>query len=266
LIEKVRPFVEKLFSQSDLNRLPEKFGGERIFATPLLGVARGDDPIFLKYREVVHPEHLTPAEMWIKNGLSDAGNPAVRIRTLSIIFPYEKRIRDENRESTEMPAQIYCVGRNFANAFIKEVLSKTVNFFQEMGYSAMAGVLSSAFQIRATNLERIASTWSERHIAFAAGLGTFSLHEGLITEAGCNIRVGSVITDAPLEVTPRRGDDPFANCLFLAGGKCKKCADRCPGKAISENGHDKIKCYSYGRVVEKEMNKNLGSILKPHPR
>jgi len=47
--------------------------------------------------------------------------------------------------------------------------------------------------------------------AFAAGLGTFSLHEAFISEAGCNIRLASVITDAPLEITPRKGDEPFSS-------------------------------------------------------
>ncbi len=107
------------------------------------------------------------------------------------------------------------------------------------------------------------SVWSERHIAFAGGLGTFSLHEGLITEAGCNVRFGSVVTDAPMDATGRMSDEPYANCLHYTTGECRDCARRCPGDAIDEGGHDKIKCREYGQIVAKEMTERLRSFLKP---
>ena len=37
-------------------------------------------------------------------------------------------------------------------------------------------------------------------------------------------------------------------------------------EAITEKGHDKLKCYLYGRRVEKEMSDRLGPLLKPHRR
>lgn len=263
----VREFVEELFASDVLNRLPESYGGGPIFDTPTMGVARGGDPIFLKFKEVVGPEHLSPAEMWVQSGLPDDTDLASRLRILSIVFPYVSRIREEGKEAKEMPAEIYSIGRNFANPFMNDVLRETIKFFQGLGYRAVAGMLSPAFQIFVDDQRtHIYSVWSERHIAFAADLGTFSLHEGLITEVGCNIRLASVITEAPLEVTPRRSDEPYANCLFFTKGECKKCADRCPGEAISEEGHDKIKCYLYGQVVAKEMTERLGPLLKPHYR
>jgi epoxyqueuosine reductase QueG len=116
------------------------------------------------------------------------------------------------------------------------------------------------------NPVQIYSVWSERHMAFAAGLGTFSLHEGFISQVGCNIRVTSVLTDAPLSVTARKSDDPYANCLFYTTGKCKKCAARCPADAISEQGHDKVKCYLQLKEIEGQMTGRVKSILKPHLR
>ena len=56
-------FLENIFGDSELNRLPEKFGGGRIFSSPLIGVATGNDPIFLKFKEVVGLEHFTPLGM-----------------------------------------------------------------------------------------------------------------------------------------------------------------------------------------------------------
>lgn len=266
--EQVRRFLEELFATNELNRLPEKYGGGLIFDTPLMGVSRGDDHIFEKFKDVVAPEHLTPAEMWLASGLPNDNGLTARLRIVSIIFPYVGRIREEGKNAEGMPAEIYCVGRNYANEFMIDVLRRTVGFFEERGHRAVAGMTSPAFKLITKNDPlRVYSVWSERHMAFAAGLGTFSLHEGLITEVGCNIRVTSVITDAPLEVTRRASDDPYANCLYYAKGACRECEKRCPGDgAITEEGHNKLQCYLYGRVVEKEMGQRLQPILKPHHR
>ena len=263
----VQQFLDELFAANRLNRLPERYGGGRIFDAPAIGVAQGDDPIFTKFKEVVGPEHLTPAEMWIQSGLPEDTHLADRLRILSILFPYADRIREESKTAQKMPAEIYSVGRNFANTFMDDVLEKIVAFFQEKGFQATSGMRSSAFQVIVNEDPlSIYSTWSERHMAFAAGLGTFSLHEGFISEIGCNIRIASIITNAPLDVTPRKGDDPYANCLYYANGKCKKCAERCPGDAISEEGHDKLKCHLYGQVVAEEMTGRLKGLLKPYKR
>jgi len=264
--ENVKRFLEDLFFSNELNRLPEDYGGGCIFDTPLIGVSRGDDPVFNKFKKVIAPEHMTPAEMWTKSGFAD-GESAESLRTLSIIFPYVSRIREESKTATKMPAEIYCIARNYANAFMTDVIEKTMVFFQNQGYRAAAGVMSPGFQTLSQNkAPQFYSHWSERHMAFAAGLGTFSLHEGLITEAGCNIRIASVTTDAPLEVTPRKSDDPYANCLYYAEGTCRECEDRCPGGAIAEYGHDKVKCRQQLKIVGKEMENQLGSLLKPSVR
>lgn len=243
------------------------YGGGRIFARPLIGISSGDDSIFQTYKQVVGPEHLTPAEMWIQSGLLGDEGLAARLRVVSIVFPFTGQIRDagEANGDRELPPEIYCVARNLANPFIHSVQDETVRFLRAQGYRALPGTHSQLYQVL-TEREpfRIYSTWSERHVAFAAGLGTFSLHEGLITEVGCNVRLASVITDAPLERTPRRSDDPYANCLYLTRGTCGECMRRCPAGAITERGHDKEKCSRYARKVRDEMDKRpLKALLRP---
>jgi epoxyqueuosine reductase QueG len=250
-------------------QIPEKYGGGQVFVTPLTGVSRGDDHIFAKFKEVVAKEHLTPSEMWVQSGLPDDVNLAARLRIVSIIFPYVRQIREEGKKSDkDMPPEIYCVARNFANPFMDAVLDETVGFFQKHGFRATSGTRSGAYQILSREHPfRRYSNWSERHIAFAAGLGTFSLHEGLISEAGCNIRIASVLTDASLEVTPRKSDEPYGNCLHYANGTCGECIAKCPTGAITSNGHDKLDCHLYGKKVREEMlRRPLSSMLKPHRR
>ncbi len=265
--EQLIGFLENLFAESVLNRLPEKYGGGRIFSSPLIGVASGNDPMYLKFKEVVGPEHLTPVEMW--KACEQEGITGDQLRVLSIVFPYVAKIRNESKNFVKLrhitlPSDFYSLGRNYANEFKAYIMKQLVKYFQEKGYIAVAGVLSEAFSIIAKGT--FYSTWSERHTAFAAGLGTFSLHEGFITEVGCNVRLASVITNAPIKVSPRKSDDPFSNCLFFAKGTCKACIEKCPAGAISEEGHDKQLCYYYGRKVARKMELRLGSLLKSHVR
>ncbi|MHA1310108.1 MAG: hypothetical protein ACTSQO_04185 [Candidatus Helarchaeota archaeon] len=252
--------MKQIIENGELNRLPAEFGGDPIFSTPIIGVAVGNDLIFQKYKEVVGEKHLTPIEMWNgqKLNLLEKDN---NLRVVSIVFPYVKKIRDASISQTKLPAEIYSVGRNYANEFIADVLEKSVKYFIDLGFEAIVPILSTPYNhvIRG----KLYSNWSERHIAFAAGLGTFGLHEGLITELGCNVRFGSFITNATLEITPRKSDDPYANCLYYAKGTCKKCIERCPANAISEKGHDKIACFIYEQKVARIMNKRLRGFLKP---
>lgn len=88
----------------------------------------------------------------------------------------------------------------------------------------------------------LSCNWSERHAAFVAGLGTFGLSGGLITHRGIAHRLGSMVTDSELPVTPRQyGDDPFAWCLKFARGTCGACVRRCPAGSIGQTMDERIK-------------------------
>jgi epoxyqueuosine reductase QueG len=92
------------------------------------------------------------------------------------------------------------------------------------------------------------SNWSERHIAYVAGQGTFSLADSFITEKGAANRVGSVVIDLKLPPSPRTATTPYSNCLYYVNKRCKACIARCPAGAITEAGHDKVKCGNYQDV------------------
>jgi epoxyqueuosine reductase QueG len=96
----------------------------------------------------------------------------------------------------------------------------------------------------------LASTWSERHAAFASGLGTFGLSDGFITERGIAHRCGSVVTDVVIIPTRRIHAGHLGNCLYFHDGSCGACIKRCPVMAFSRQGHDKEKCkaYVYGEL------------------
>lgn len=269
MISKLQNFLSEFFATTELNRLHDNYGGDKYFSDPILGVCNGADPIINKFKEVIAPEHFTPLELWLAEGKSKVKPEDLRV--ISIVFPYVDKIRKEFKQNivelsrVKLPAEIYSMARNYANELKKETCRQTIKFLENEGYSAVAAMISDSFSIITKG--KFYSTWSERHYAFAAGLGTFSLSEAMITyAAGCNVRFASVVTDAPLEITPRISDDPFANCLFYANGSCRKCAENCPAGAITEEGHDKNKCYAYGQKISRKMNLNMGHLLKPHWR
>jgi epoxyqueuosine reductase QueG len=84
--------------------------------------------------------------------------------------------------------------------------------------------------------------WSERHVAYACGLGTFGLNGLMITSRGCAVYLNSIVCDLALTPTPRNKDSHTANCLYYYDGSCRKCIERCAGNAINDQGRSNLKC------------------------
>jgi len=103
-----------------------------------------------------------------------------------------------------------------------------------------------------------ASTWSERHAAYADGLGTFGLSDGLITPRGKAMGAGSIVANIVIEPTPRLYTDHHAYCLFYSGDGCRGCIDRCPIGAIAEEGHDKRACRLYVNMTREYVSRHYG--------
>ena len=123
-----------------------------------------------------------------------------------------------------------------------------VDLLVKQGYLATAPMTAPYFKMFRDD-KGMYSNWSERHIAYAAGLGTFSLSDGLITEQGIAHRCGSVVTSLELPASQRTATGPYSNCLTYAGEECGKCIARCPVGAITKDGHDKVKCRQHLRDI-----------------
>ena len=74
----------------------------------------------------------------------------------------------------------------------------------------------------------------------------------LITPVGANVRLGTVVTNVPVEPTPRPNDGWRAPCLADGGAHCGACIARCPVGAISSDGLDKAKCNEMRLTVRRE--------------
>src|SRR5690606_34805243 len=102
---------------------------------------------------------------------------------------------------------------------------------ESAGYPAVAPVLVEGWSWQTPEKYGFSSTWSERHAAYAGGLGTFGLCDGLITPRGKAMRTGSVIARVKIDPSPRPYSHHREYCLFFSRGSCLKCMERCPAGA-----------------------------------
>ena len=241
-IEKV---ITKFVQESPANR--RKVDGGRYWQTPLIGFASGDDPLFNQYKKIIGEFHFTPQEIF---ELTFGGRkPSKNLSVISWVLPTSEDIRKSNRKETRYPSLLWAHAREFGEQFNVKLRNHLVSILKKRGYKAVAP-MNSPFWKRLRSPEvGIASNWSERHVAYACGLGAFGLSDGLITAKGKAMRVGSVVIDLPLEPSKKFYPHHKANCLYYFNRTCKACAARCPAGAITEKGHDKDKCFEYTHSV-----------------
>lgn len=230
--EQLRAEISRFVRESPENRFSD--GEATYFAEPLVGIVAANDPLFAQYREIIGPFHRTPAEIL-------AGAASV----VCWVLPITRETRETNRREVEFPSRDWCLTRHFGELFNVALRRHMVGWLEQRGHQAIATQLDPAWREFTDTPVGIASTWSERHAAYAAGLGTFSLNDALITPTGIAHRLGSIITDLPLSSTLHERPEYRHNCLYHRNGSCGACIKRCPVGALSRNGHDKTLCSSY---------------------
>ncbi len=237
----IKQAIIKFAKSSPANR--QKDGKGKYWDTPLVGLASGDDPLFKEYKKIIGKFHLTPQEFYEKAlGTSGVRKP---LSVIAWILPASEAVRKSNRKETNFPSRLWAQARDFGEEFNIKLRKHIVALLAKKGHKAVAPMVSPHFKRLRSRKVGFASNWSERHAAYACGLGTFSLSDGLITSKGKAMRVGSVITNLPLEASLRKYPHHYYNCLYYFNKTCKACAARCPAGAITSKGHNKDKCSDY---------------------
>lgn len=193
-----------------------------IFDSPLMAVADAFDPLFenLKKADVIGDLHRSPPQ-WLEGART----------VIAYFLPFTPKVREANR-APGLPATEWLYGRIEGEQFNCSLSEYLVKFLTDAGYRAVSPSRDRRFMVRDRR-----SNWSERRVAFIAGLGTFSLSRSLITRHRSACRIGSVITDLPLQPTPREYSSTDEYCT-----KCGACILRCPPLAIAKNGKDSAVC------------------------
>ena len=245
--DQIRQLITEFVRESPHNRL-SFLNYYVIWDEPLVEFADGDDSLFDEYKSIIAPSHLTP-----RTALAGAYGKAPeelpsRLSVISWILPAAEETRKSNRQEKKVPSRLWSHSRWYGEKFNDQLRRYLVDFLTGEGYLATAPAIQPYFQ-EYSDEHGPYSNWSERHVAYVAGLGTFSLSDGFITERGIAHRCGSVVTSLELPASPRPTGGPYSNCLFYAGVKCRACIKRCPAGAITEKGHDKLRCRQYQRDI-----------------
>jgi ferredoxin len=240
--------IKNFIKENEQNRRTQ-LGHGVYWDEPLVGFASGIDPLFFEYKTLIGSFHLTPREI-IAGIIKEKGRGLLlseieQISVVSWILPASEDTRKSNRKENQFPSKLWAYTRDFGEACNTALKKHVIGFLDDLGYVAVAPTLLPSFQYARDEKVGWASPWSERHVAYACGLGTLSLNDGFITPKGMAVRIGSVVTLLKLTPSERKYRHHKENCLIFRNEECGKCIRRCPAGAITEKGHDKDKCREY---------------------
>ena len=191
LIKMATSFLES----SEYNHVPKEIAlsetvvGMRIFETPIFAIGAADDEYFrvLKEPSVIGQHFLSPQE-WLPQSKT----------VISFFLPFTDTVKKGNRRDMSWPSEEWLHGRIEGQVFVIKLCQYLSSELINAGYKSIVPVLDERFWAKTENHDNsnlaFTSNWSERHVAFVCGLGTFGLSKGLITKKGIVGRFGSIIT------------------------------------------------------------------------
>lgn len=205
-----------------------------IYRTPLVGFGSADNPLFEKLRDIVAKDHLIP-EDFIHNAKS----------IVSFFIPFKQDIIINNMNHSYVSKE-WAITYIDTNKLINEVVQKMKEKLNNMGINVSDNPAKLGF-----DRSKLLSQWSQRHVAYICGLGTFGINNMLITEVGCGGRYGSFIIDKELDYTPTIEDE---YCPWKKDKSCGVCIESCPVGALTEQGYDRFKCFEMCSEVNNYYN------------
>lgn len=224
----------------------------RMYEMPIFAFASAEDAYFYLLKEpyAIGEHFMLPSE-WLPGAKT----------VISFFLPFSLAVREGNKEVKDWPSEEWLHGRIEGQSFLNSLCLFLKSQLNNAGYDSVVPSLEPGFF---SNMGRnkhpektnrlFTSNWSERHVAFVCGLGTFGLSKGLITRKGVAGRFGSIVTRLTLSPDNREyeGIDEYCN-------KCGKCAVNCPVGAISvEKGKDHSICSDYLDVTLEKFNPRYG--------
>jgi epoxyqueuosine reductase QueG len=201
------------------------------YRKPLVGYVAADDPRFLELRRVAEPNHMVPQELL----------PGAR-SVVSFFLPFAPWVVEANAQHRREVAREWAVAYVETNDLIGRIGAHLIEALAAQGIRAAAEPATHNW-----NEETYTSRWSHKSVGVIAGLGSFGLHQMVITDAGCGGRFGSLVLDVALPLNPSQ---PRERCLYYHDGSCLECIMRCPAGALSESEPlDKPRCHENLRSV-----------------
>ncbi|MDD4715762.1 MAG: 4Fe-4S binding protein [Oscillospiraceae bacterium] len=204
--------------------------GLRLFDAPILGFTQAEDSLFQDFqRPHIVGEHFLPPRSWLPGAKS----------VLSFFLPFSDSVKTANLADPIWPAPEWLHGRMEGQVMVRGLSLFLKDTLEQAGYPTVIPSLDARFWSKEAAC--FTSNWSERHVAYACGLGTFGLSAGLITPKGMAGRFGSIVTSLPLPPDPRPYQSYHEYCIA-----CGACVRKCPVHAISlQTGKNHALCSSF---------------------
>jgi epoxyqueuosine reductase len=264
--------IKEYVRTTPLNHLTT-FDNDPVFEEPVVVFGKGDNPIFQSLKTVIGDFHLTPLEAMEKHLKSKKWRYPVKshLEDLSVIswaLPVAEKTRNVEGQAALGGSTRYNHTRWRGVPFAGHLASYVAVLLEVLGHNAVAPCFSSFNEIKEMPGGWRAANWSERHIAYACGMGTFGLNGLMITPKGCAVYLYSVVCDVALTPTPQVYSSRTANCLFYQDGSCKQCLQRCIACAISDQGRSNVTCAKNLGREQPEKLKNSGldqDLIGPAP-
>jgi epoxyqueuosine reductase len=258
-------FLEKAIKEyirtTPLNHLTA-FNNSPIVDEPVVAFADGDDPVFQDLKKVIGEFHLTPREVmekYIAGKRWQFGVPSSidKIGVVSWALPLNLEVRRGERTSPLGGSPRYNHSRWIGIKLYENLEQYVAALLEILRCNAVAPTQSRFFEIKNLPDGSLAANWSERHVAYACGLGTFGLNGLMITSRGCAVYLSSVVCDRAFTPTPRAASH-VANCPFYRDGSCGLCIEHCIGSAISKEGRSNVACLKNLRDEQTGKVRSLG--------
>ena len=202
----------------------EKPGINTKWGIPLVGFADARHPSILALKEVISSAHQLPTEI-----LPDAS------AVIAYYVPFTRELAKINAEYGRLAAPEWAESYEQTNTMFGVLNQHLIGLLEGFGFKGAVSPEAGTF-----NQEKLISNWSQRHMAYAAGLGTFGINNMLITKSGCCGRYSTVVTNLLIEP-----DEPIAEelCLYKKNGSCGICVRNCPTGALTISAFNRYTCY-----------------------
>ena len=208
----VEEIIKNFVDESPENSLKDK-KNEKAWGDPLIGFSKGDDPLYQFYKKDIGEFYMSPLEM-ITQTFPRLRTTPDQITVISWILPQTEATKSDQRKRRFLTSERWARSRIYGEEFNNELRRHIVNILRGSGIESLAPLISPLWKREMSESYGFASTWSERHAAYAAGLGTFGLCDGLITPKGKAMRCGSVIAHMQIPPTRRPYKGHHAYCLL----------------------------------------------------
>ena len=225
--------------------LKPEMAGMQIYDDPIFGYAAASDPLFTQLKQPgIIGDHFMLPHAWLDSACT----------VISVFLPYSRAVKEANGIDMSWPADEWLHARIEGHATQKKIYQHAVQLLEKEGFTVLVPTTDPRYSGRHPHVQDknqqayYTSNWSERHIAYVCGIGTFGLSRGLITAKGIASRIFSLISNVDFEPTKRRYTKFDEYCIY-----CGACVRNCPVNAISlKNGKAHPPCSAFlDRVMEK---------------